>query len=65
MTDREKVIEELERLSEWLVTIQFPDGTRTVDKGKLQDGIWRTGVSPVLPQEVTHWALWPEPPKGE
>lgn len=48
-----------------LVTIQFPDGTRTVDKGKLQDGIWRTGVSPVLPQEVTHWALWPEPPKGE
>lgn len=48
-----------------LVTIKFPDGTRTVDKGKLQDGAWRTGVSPVLPQEVTHWALWPEPPKEE
>jgi hypothetical protein len=46
-----------------LVTILFPDGTRTVDKGKLQDGKWRTGVSPVLPQKVTHWALWPEPPK--
>ena len=48
-----------------LVTIKFPDGTRTVDKGKLQDGAWRTGVSPVLPQEVTHWALWPEPPKED
>lgn len=48
-----------------LVTIKFPDGTRTVDKGKLQNGAWRTGVSPVLPQEVTHWALWPEPPKEE
>ena len=48
-----------------LVTIKFPDGTRTVDKGKLQDGAWRTGVSPVIPQEVTHWALWPEPPKEE
>ena len=48
-----------------LVTIRFPDGTRTVDKGKLQDGIWKTGVSPVLPQEVTHWAVWPEPPKEE
>lgn len=48
-----------------LVTIKFPDGTRTVDKGKLQDGAWRTGVSPVLPQEVTHWAVWPEPPKEE
>ena len=46
-----------------LVAIKFPDGTRTVDKGKLQDGMWRTGVSPVIPQEVTHWALWPEPPK--
>ena len=46
-----------------LVTILFPDGTRTVDKGKLQDGKWKTGVSPVLPQEVTHWAVWPEPPK--
>lgn len=48
-----------------LVTIRFPDGTRTVDKGKLQNGIWKTGVSPVLPQEVTHWAVWPEPPKEE
>ena len=48
-----------------LVTILFPDGTRTVDKGKLQDGKWKTGVSPVLPQEVTHWAVWPEPPKEE
>jgi len=48
-----------------LVTIQFPDGTRTVDKGKLQDGEWRTGVSPALRQEVTHWAVWPEPPKEE
>lgn len=48
-----------------LVAIKFPDGTRTVDKGKLQDGAWRTGVSPVLPQEVTHWALWPEPPEEE
>lgn len=48
-----------------LVTIQFPDGTRTVDKGKLQDGTWKTGVSPVLPQVVTHWAMWPEPPKEE
>ena len=48
-----------------LVAIKFPDGTRTVDKGKLQDGMWRTGVSPVIPQEVTHWALWPEPPKEE
>ena len=47
-----------------LVAIRFPDGTRT-DKGKLQDGVWKTGVSPVLPQEVTHWAMWPEPPKGE
>lgn len=46
-----------------LVTILFPDGTRTVDKGKLQDGEWRTGVSQVLPHKVTHWALWPEPPK--
>ena len=46
-----------------LVTILFPDGTRTVDKGKLQDGEWRTGVSPTLQQKVTHWALWPEPPK--
>ena len=44
-----------------LVTIKFPDNTRTVDKGRLQDGTWRTGVSPVLPQEVTHWAVWPEP----
>lgn len=48
-----------------LVAIRFPDGTRTVDKGRLQDGVWKTGVSPVLPQEVTHWAMWPEPPKGE
>lgn len=48
-----------------LVTILFPDGTRTVDKGKLQDGTWKTGVSPVLPQVVTHWAMWPEPPKEE
>jgi hypothetical protein len=48
-----------------LVTIRFPDGTRTVDKGKLQDGIWKTGVSPVLPQEVTHWAVWPEPSKED
>ena len=48
-----------------LVAIQFPDGTRTVDKGKLQEGIWRTGVSPVLPQVVTHWALWPELPKED
>ena len=48
-----------------LVTIRFTDGTRTVDKGKLQDGIWKTGVSPVLPQEVTHWAVWPEPPKED
>lgn len=46
-----------------LVTILFPDGTRTVDKGKLQDGTWKTGVSPALPQVVTHWAMWPEPPK--
>lgn len=46
-----------------LVAIKFSDGTRTVDKGKLQEGKWRTGVSPVIPQEVTHWALWPEPPK--
>lgn len=46
-----------------LVTILFPDGTHTVDKGKLQDGKWKTGVSPVLPQEVTHWAVWPEPPE--
>ena len=48
-----------------LVAIRFPDGTRTVDKGKLQEGTWRTGVSPVLPQEVTHWMLWPEPPEEE
>lgn len=48
-----------------LVTVLFPDGTRTVDKGKLQDGTWKTGVSPVLPQVVTHWAMWPEPPKEE
>lgn len=48
-----------------LVAILFPDGTRTVDKGKLQDGEWRTGVARVLPQKVTHWALWPEPPKEE
>lgn len=48
-----------------LVAILFPDGTRTVDKGKLQDGEWRTGVARVLPQKVTHWALWPEPPKDE
>lgn len=48
-----------------LVAIRFPDGTRTVDKGRLQDGVWKTGVSPVLPQEVTHWAMWPEPPKEE
>lgn len=48
-----------------LVTIKFPDNTRTVDKGKLQDGAWRTGVSPVLPQEVTHWAVWPEPAEEE
>lgn len=46
-----------------LVAIRFPDGTCTVDKGRLQDGVWKTGVSPVLPQEVTHWAMWPEPPK--
>lgn len=46
-----------------LVAIKFPDGTRTVDKGKLQDGVWRTGVSPALLYEVTHWALWPESPK--
>ena len=45
------------------VAIRFPDGTRTVDKGILQDGVWKTGVSPVLPHEVTHWAMWPEPPK--
>ena len=48
-----------------LVAIRFPDGTRTVDKGRLQDGVWKTGVSPVLPQEVTHWAMWPEPPEEE
>lgn len=48
-----------------LVAILFPDGTRTVDKGKLQDGEWRTGVARVLPQKVTHWAVWPEPPKEE
>lgn len=48
-----------------LVAIRFPDGTCTVDKGRLQDGVWKTGVSPVLPQEVTHWAMWPEPPKEE
>lgn len=48
-----------------LVTILFPDGTRTVDKGILQDGTWKTGVSPVLPQVVTHWAMWPEPAKEE
>lgn len=48
-----------------LVTIKFPDNTRTVDKGRLQDGAWRTGVSPVLPQEVTHWAVWPEPAEEE
>lgn len=48
-----------------LVAILFPDGTRTVDKGKLKDGEWRTGVARVLPQKVTHWALWPEPPKEE
>lgn len=46
-----------------LVAIKFSDGTRTVDKGKLQEGKWRTGVSPVISQEVTHWALWPEPPE--
>lgn len=48
-----------------LVTIVFPDGTRTVDKGKLQDGTWKTGVSPVLPQEVTHWMPFPQAPKEE
>lgn len=48
-----------------LVAILFPDGTRTVDKGKLQDGEWRTGVARVLPQKVTHWAVWPEPPKED
>lgn len=46
-----------------LVAILFPDGTRTVDKGKLEDGEWRTGVARVLPQKVTHWAVWPEPPE--
>lgn len=48
-----------------LVTIRFSDGTRKVDKGKLEDGIWKTGVSPTLPHEVTHWAVWPELPKEE
>lgn len=46
-----------------LVTIVFPNGMRTVDKGRLQDGTWKTGVSPILPQEVTHWAMCPEPPE--
>lgn len=46
-----------------LVSILFPDGSRTVDKGRLNDGEWRTGVSPVLRQQVTHWQPWPEPPK--
>ena len=48
-----------------LVTIKFPDNTCTVDKGRLQDGTWRTGVSPMLPQEVTHWVVWPEPAEEE
>lgn len=46
-----------------LVTIMLPGGTCTVDQGKLQDGIWKTGVSPALPHVVTHWAMWPEPAK--
>lgn len=46
-----------------LVVILFPDGTRTVDKGILQDGEWITGVARVIPQKVTHWSVWPEPPK--
>ena len=48
-----------------LVTIRFSDGARKVDKGKLEDGVWKTGVSPMIPHEVTHWAVWPELPKEE
>ena len=46
-----------------LVCVAFPDGGQKVTVGTLQDGKWRTTVSPVIPHTVTHWMPMPEPPK--
>ena len=48
-----------------IVCVQFPDKSRTVCTGRLQDGKWHTQISPVLESVVTHWMEKPIPPKEE
>ena len=48
-----------------LVYVSFPDGTGVVTTGSLQDSDWRTTVSKIHKQTVTHWMPMPEPPKQE
>lgn len=46
-----------------LVYVSFPDGTGVVTTGCLHNSDWVTTVSKTLPQTVTHWMPFPEPPE--
>ena len=46
-----------------LVFVSFPNGTKKVTTVNLEDGKWRTTVSPLIPHTVTHWMPLPEPPQ--
>ena len=48
-----------------LVTVVFPDKTRTVCTGETHDGTWKTSVSQSLNPVVTHWMNFPAPAKED
>lgn len=49
--------------SETVLVTVTAKGESIVTTGKLQDGKWRTQISPVIEYKVTHWMPLPEPPK--
>ena len=48
-----------------IVYVRFPDGTGRSTEGRLQDGKWRTMISPALEPMVTHWMPMPPEPTKE